>query len=151
MPNPTPEALVALRRALEMAVRQNEHDMLLTGDELRECRDALAASKAEAAGGEAAGDGMLPDALVPHATEWYRLCERRFAVDRITISGELAEAIVEAIAALSAPAVAGAVPEEVREAVDEWNECQSPLEAQRAMFKISNALTLAAARQQEVR
>lgn len=42
-------------------------------------------------------DGMLPDVLVPHSKEWYTLCERRFAVDRITISGELAEAIVSAL------------------------------------------------------
>ena len=27
--------------ALEVAVRQNEHDMLMTGEELRECRTAL--------------------------------------------------------------------------------------------------------------
>jgi hypothetical protein len=47
----------------------------------------------------AVGDGMLPDALVPHAKEWYRLCERRFAVDRMTISGELAEAIVLVVGA----------------------------------------------------
>lgn len=46
---------------------------------------------------QAVDDGMLPDALVPHAKEWYRLCERRFSVDRMTISGELAEAIVKAI------------------------------------------------------
>lgn len=32
-----------IRKALEMAVRQNEHDMLMTGDELRKCRDALSA------------------------------------------------------------------------------------------------------------
>lgn len=29
--------------ALEVAVRQNEHDMLMTGDELRACRAALGA------------------------------------------------------------------------------------------------------------
>ena len=49
------------------------------------------------------GDGMLPDALVPHAKEWYRLCERRFSVDRMTISGKLAEAIVEAVTATASP------------------------------------------------
>lgn len=54
---------------------------------------------------EAASDGMLPAALVPVADEWYRLCERRFAVDRIRISGQLAEAIVEAVCA-AAPAQA---------------------------------------------
>ena len=30
-----------LRAALLVAVRQNEHDMLMTGDELRACRAAL--------------------------------------------------------------------------------------------------------------
>ena len=30
-----------LRAALEVAVRQNEHDMLMTGEELRACRKAL--------------------------------------------------------------------------------------------------------------
>lgn len=32
-----------LRSALQIAVRQNEHDMLMTGDELRACRAALEA------------------------------------------------------------------------------------------------------------
>lgn len=41
--------------------------------------------------------GMLPEALVPHADEWYRVIERRFAVDKIKISGPLLCAIVEAI------------------------------------------------------
>jgi hypothetical protein len=51
------------------------------------------------------GDGMLPDEIVPHSAEWYVLCERRFAVDRISISGRLAEAIIAAIGRLaSAPA-----------------------------------------------
>ena len=50
-----------------------------------------------AQGGCGKEDDMLPEALVPHAKEWYRLCERRFAVDKIMISGELAEAIVEAM------------------------------------------------------
>ena len=35
-----------LLKALEMAVRQNDHDMLMTGEELRQCRAAIA--KAEA-------------------------------------------------------------------------------------------------------
>ena len=64
----------------------------------RLAREALAAKPALVVG----GDGMLPDALVPHTKEWYRLCERRFAVDNISISGELAEAIVNAIAELAA-------------------------------------------------
>lgn len=42
-------------------------------------------------------DGMLPDALAPHADEWYRMCERRFSAERIVISGELAEAIVATV------------------------------------------------------
>lgn len=44
-------------------------------------------------------DKLLPDALVPVSTEWYELCERAAYADRITISGELAEAIVKAISA----------------------------------------------------
>lgn len=43
------------------------------------------------------GGDMLPDALMPVSKEWYTLCERRFAVDKITISGDLARAIVDAI------------------------------------------------------
>lgn len=31
----------AMRVALELAIRQNEHDMLMTGDELRKCKAAL--------------------------------------------------------------------------------------------------------------
>lgn len=47
----------------------------------------------------AAGDGMLPDALVPVSKEWYELCERAPHADKIKISGELAEAIVKAVSA----------------------------------------------------
>jgi hypothetical protein len=36
-----------LREALAMAVRQNEHDMLMTGEELRTCRAALISADAE--------------------------------------------------------------------------------------------------------
>lgn len=57
---------------------------------------ALAADRAEA------GDGMLPDALVPVSKEWYELCERAPHVDKIKISGELAEAIVAAVCARAA-------------------------------------------------
>ncbi|KAK6697723.1 hypothetical protein SNK04_013818 [Fusarium graminearum] len=49
------------------------------------------------------GQDALADALVPVSDEWYRLCERRFAVNRISISGQLAEAIVEAVCAASQP------------------------------------------------
>lgn len=31
-----------VRAALQLAIRQNEHDMLMTGEELRQCRAALA-------------------------------------------------------------------------------------------------------------
>lgn len=37
-----------LLAALEMAVRQNEHDMLMTGEELRQCWAAIKAAKGEA-------------------------------------------------------------------------------------------------------
>lgn len=33
----------ALLEALKLAVRQNEHDMLMTGEELRQCRAAIKA------------------------------------------------------------------------------------------------------------
>lgn len=36
------EVIERLRAALLVAVRQNEHDMLMTGDELRSCRATLA-------------------------------------------------------------------------------------------------------------
>lgn len=54
-------------------------------------------------------DGMLPDALTPYSKEWYTLCERRFAVDKIKISGDLARAIVDAICQrqVSTPAAPG--------------------------------------------
>jgi hypothetical protein len=35
----------ALVEALELAVRQNSHDMLMTGDELRTCEAALAKAR----------------------------------------------------------------------------------------------------------
>ncbi len=38
-PTPEPEKV---RAALEMALRQNEHDMVMTGEECRQCREALA-------------------------------------------------------------------------------------------------------------
>ena len=34
-------AVKELREALEVAVRQNDYDMLMTGDELRSCAKAL--------------------------------------------------------------------------------------------------------------
>jgi hypothetical protein len=37
----------ALVEALELAVRQNSHDMMLTGEELRTCEAALAKAKGE--------------------------------------------------------------------------------------------------------
>jgi len=40
-------AAPALLEALEMAVRQNEHDMLMTGEELRKCTAVIRAAKEE--------------------------------------------------------------------------------------------------------
>ena len=39
----------ALLEALKLAVRQNEHDMLMTGEELRQCRAAIEAVEGEGA------------------------------------------------------------------------------------------------------
>lgn len=36
----------AMRDALEIAIRQNGHDMLMTGEELRKCESSLSAAKA---------------------------------------------------------------------------------------------------------
>jgi len=36
-----------LLEALKLAVRQNEHDMLMTGDELRSCRAAIAKAEGQ--------------------------------------------------------------------------------------------------------
>lgn len=62
------------------------------------CRDQLAAIQQDK---DRAGvaDGMLHDALEPFATQWYSLCERAPYATRITITGELAEAIVKAVCA----------------------------------------------------
>ena len=38
-----------LLEALKLAVRQNEHDMLMTGEELRQCRAAIGAVEGEGA------------------------------------------------------------------------------------------------------
>lgn len=48
---------------------------------------------------------MLPRLLVPHADEWYRLCERACHVEKITISGALAEALREVVAAQVPPEI----------------------------------------------
>jgi len=102
--------LPRMRRALEAVapmLRDMQGEPVITTNDSGQCvcvsmQDAdgriqrvLWEASSEPASGEA--DGMLPDALVPHADEWYRLCERRFAVESITISGELAEAIVKAV------------------------------------------------------
>ena len=63
---------------------------------LDQCAAELKTILAELGTG-AGGDDMLPDALMPVSKEWYVLCERRFAVDKITISGDLARAIVDAM------------------------------------------------------
>lgn len=81
----------------------------LTHSEVDELERAITAwSTRAASGGDSASlekrsDGMLPDELVPYSKEWYRFCERRFAVERMTISGELAEAIVACISRLNEP------------------------------------------------
>lgn len=70
--------IALLRKALEMAVRQNEHDMLLTGDELRICRAALRASEQE----EDRADALRFRWLCAHP-DWHfieRLC-REFVAD----------------------------------------------------------------------
>ena len=36
-----------LLKALELAVKQNQHDMLLTGEELRQCEAAIAKARSE--------------------------------------------------------------------------------------------------------
>jgi hypothetical protein len=71
----------------------------------------------------AMGDGMLPEALWPVSDEWYVLCERRFAVDKIKISGDLARAIVDAISATPAVQIAapGDVEQRAREILAEVN------------------------------
>lgn len=99
------------------------HDLYQGGQALSDfadrARTIAAALRAEQAVGyeqRARESGMLPDDLVPHAKEWYRLCERRFTVDKMTISGQLAEAIVDAICALgTARQSEGVVP-------CEWNQ-----------------------------
>jgi hypothetical protein len=40
-------AMAGLIKALQIAVRQNSHDMLMTGDELRICESALAKAAGE--------------------------------------------------------------------------------------------------------
>lgn len=37
--------VAAMREALEMAIKQNSHDMLMTGDEIRKCTAALATNQ----------------------------------------------------------------------------------------------------------
>lgn len=56
------------------------------------------------------GDG-LPAALMPHAKQWYELCERAASVDNIRISGELAEAIVNTVVSLSTPPPPAGTPQ----------------------------------------
>lgn len=92
-----------------------------------DCADATAALLRKAASALAARQpvgvepGMLPDALEPVADEWYRLCERRFAAERISISGELAEAIVEAVDRTPAPA---AVPVDLALNAARWTHAR---------------------------
>lgn len=95
------------RIAAEQGVRQfTGNDHRLFANELRATLTAWntrAASGGDSASLEKHSDGMLPDELVTHSKEWYRLCERRFSVERMTISGELAEAIVACISRLNEP------------------------------------------------
>lgn len=70
--------------------------------------------RAPAQASEARGDdGSLPPQLWDVSDEWYVLCERAAYVDKIKISGQLAEAIVAAICAgsWSAHTQAGPVDE----------------------------------------
>lgn len=52
-----------MREALKLAIRQNEHDMLMTGEELRLCRDAIAQA-------EQRGE-VIPQYRRRGAIEWY--------------------------------------------------------------------------------
>lgn len=96
--------------ALELLARflqEPMHDLDMDHEiSLRAARDAIAFALAarQPVTMDDAPDGMLPAALAPVADEWYRLCERRFAVGRIRISGKLAEAIVQAVSAARQPA-----------------------------------------------
>ncbi|MBU3639981.1 hypothetical protein [Polynucleobacter sp. AP-RePozz3-80-G7] len=38
---------IELLKALKLAVKQNQHDMLLTGEELRQCEAAIAKARSE--------------------------------------------------------------------------------------------------------
>lgn len=82
------------------------------------------------------GQDALADALVPVADEWYRLCERRFAVDRISISGQLAEAIMEAVCAARQPVTMddalAAGDGTLHGAIDHWQERALRAEAELA-------------------
>jgi len=124
------EVVVALKRACDEGLIVNPPGLHsdAVGVLLDAANDALAAKSAAPVPFD---DGMLPAALVPHAKEWYRLCERRFYADRIPISGELTEAIVEAFS--SAPAV-GVVVEAVA-----W---LSKEQAQLALFEAIRAIKL---------
>lgn len=112
----------ALRAIIEREVRYITGGCadLKSGDE--SLVERLTAALATPAAVGRIADGMLPDVLVPHAKEWYRLCDRRFGVYRITISGELAEAIVEAVYLTPRPE---APPEPIRAQGDTEPKCST--------------------------
>jgi hypothetical protein len=62
-----------------------------------------------------ADDGALPAELCPLPDRWYTLCERAAYADKITISGELAEAIVKTIIRLTEPQPGARAPDALEE------------------------------------
>lgn len=64
-----------------------------------ECIEPLRCERCDGIGrvGEDGGDDALPERLRPVSDEWYELCERAEHADRLSISGDLASAIKDAI------------------------------------------------------
>lgn len=58
--------------ALKLAVRQNGHDILMTGDELRTCDKAVAALEAEIAQGVEPVGMRINDPLIGNPVVWWR-------------------------------------------------------------------------------
>jgi hypothetical protein len=88
-----------LREALAMAVRQNEHDMLMTGEELRTCRAALSADAAPVALTDEQIDGLFE-----HQRDPVQVGKKPY----VCLDREGFREIARCIEAMSAPSSPGA-------------------------------------------
>ena len=101
----------ALLEALKLAVRQNEHDMLMTGEELRHCRAALAqAEAAQPVDDYQRGWNACMQAWADHMKRMNEALNKPLPAGWANHAHHIAVNVLEALAAAPQPAEAAPKP-----------------------------------------